>query len=50
MTRLCSLSRSNSSAHHRIIRTALLPQFGGMVFEIFHLFALFIGYFSPGYL
>jgi hypothetical protein len=30
MTRPCSLSRSNSSAHHRIIRTALLPEFGGM--------------------
>ena len=29
-TRPCSLSRSNSSAHHRIIRTALLPEFGGM--------------------
>ena len=31
MTRPCSLSRSNSSAHHRIIRTALLPEFGGTV-------------------
>ncbi len=30
MTRPYSLSRSNSSAHHRIIRTALLPEFGGM--------------------
>ena len=30
MTRPCSLSRSNSSAYHRIIRTALLPAFGGM--------------------
>ena len=30
MTRPCSLSRSNSSAHHRIIRAALLPEFGGM--------------------
>jgi hypothetical protein len=30
MTRPCSLSRLNSSAHHRIIRTALLPEFGGM--------------------
>jgi hypothetical protein len=30
MTRPCSLSRSNSSAHHRIIRTALLSEFGGM--------------------
>lgn len=30
MTRPCSLSRSNSSAHHRLIRTALLPEFGGM--------------------
>jgi len=31
MTRPYSLSRPNSSAHHRIIRTALLPEFGGMV-------------------
>ena len=30
MPRPCSLSRSNSSAHHRIIHTALLPEFGGM--------------------
>jgi hypothetical protein len=30
MTRPCSLSRSNLSARHRIIRTALLPEFGGM--------------------
>lgn len=30
MKRPCSLSRSNSSAHHRLIRTALLPEFGGM--------------------
>jgi hypothetical protein len=30
MTRPCSPSRSNSSAHHRIIRTALLAEFGGM--------------------
>lgn len=30
MTRPCSLSRSNLSAHNRIIRTALLPEFGGM--------------------
>lgn len=30
MTRPCSLSRSNLSAHHRIIRTVLLPEFGGM--------------------
>jgi len=30
MTRPRCLSRSNSSAHHRIIRTALLPEFGGI--------------------
>jgi hypothetical protein len=30
MTRPCSLGRSNSFAHHRIIRTALQPEFGGM--------------------
>ena len=30
MTRPCSLSRLNSSAHLRIISTALLPEFGGM--------------------
>ena len=28
--RPCSFSRSNSSAHHHIIRTALLPEFFGM--------------------
>ena len=27
MTRPCSLSRSSSSAHHRIIRTALVSEF-----------------------
>jgi hypothetical protein len=36
MTRPCSLSRSNSSAHHRLIRTALLPEFGGMGIEARH--------------
>ena len=30
MKRPSSLSRSNSSAHHRLIRAALLPEFGGM--------------------
>jgi hypothetical protein len=30
MKRMCSLSRSNSSAHHHLIRTALLLEFGGM--------------------
>ena len=30
MTRPCSLKRSDTSGHHRIIRTALLPEFGGM--------------------
>lgn len=30
MTRPCSLSRPNLSAHHRIIRTALLQEFGGV--------------------
>lgn len=30
MTRPCSLSRSNSSVRHRIIRTALLSEFGGI--------------------
>jgi hypothetical protein len=30
MKRPCSLSRSNSSGHQRLIRAALLPEFGGM--------------------